>query len=449
MIILLCSLYSIIADDEIIAVPDNGPIPLTVSFQVNTTHSLQSYQWDFQDDSIIDSREAQPAYTYTKEGEYTTTLTTITENNETLTFKKTILAKTAMSLSLTAIPLSGVAPVAVQFTSAATGKEPLIYAWDFNADTITDSTAQNPSYLFEKAGEYQVTLKVTDSTGNWLSKVVSITVTEFDSKLLLDSYFPTSLNQGENEITFIVINNGTENVKGISGKIVGTGIKHLTSSTVPLLKPGEQDSLVIKLNALQSGQIPTTIKILDKNFLLNLSVAETVKYNKEELQQRFQELKQNLSTQEKIYNEKKAAGYLVTEVFDSIKAANAKVEESEKYLLTNKLADAKINLDLLTSDINDLVLKLEQVKKQKQTVLMWIKDNAVAIAAIIAALGTISGFLIKASSKVKTGATKISENVKQKISKKVPEQEHPKEGSEEKKEHLDRQEHPAQEPEKK
>ena len=67
---------------------------------------------------------------------------------------------------------------------------------------------------------------------------------------------------------------------------------------------------------------------------------------------------------------------------------------------------------------------------------MWIKDNAVAIAAIIAALGTISGFLIKASSKVKTHAVKLGENVKERIHSKKPAEEKKEENNseEEKKE---------------
>jgi len=43
--------------------------------------------------------------------------------------------------------------------------------------------------------------------------------------------------------------------------------------------------------------------------------------------------------------------------------------------------------------------------------MMWLKDNALAITAIIAALGTLSGILVKVTSHTK----KLGENVWQKV----------------------------------
>ena len=81
--------------------------------------------------------------------------------------------------AFTANPVSGAAPLLVQFTDASTGTAPLTYAWDFNNDGITDNTTQNPSHTYITAGVYSVNLTVTNAGGsNSLLRPGYITVTE-------------------------------------------------------------------------------------------------------------------------------------------------------------------------------------------------------------------------------------------------------------------------------
>jgi PKD repeat protein len=75
-------------------------------------------------------------------------------------------APVAPVAAFSATPLSGNAPLAVQFTDASTGTGPLSYAWDFNNDGTVDSTAQSPSYTYTTAGTYTVNLTVTNSVGS-------------------------------------------------------------------------------------------------------------------------------------------------------------------------------------------------------------------------------------------------------------------------------------------
>ena len=56
---------------------------------------------------------------------------------------------------------------AVQFTDISlTDSVITAWAWDFDNDTIVDSTAQNPSHAYPAAGSYDVTLTVTDAGGS-------------------------------------------------------------------------------------------------------------------------------------------------------------------------------------------------------------------------------------------------------------------------------------------
>lgn len=407
----------------ITATPETGTAPLSINFTVSSPSTLTSHSWDFHGDGIVDSSDAAPTFSYAEAGTYTVTLTATTENNETINASTTITVKKsapALTLSLTAKPLAGVAPLAVQFLAvAANGKEPVTYAWDYNIDGTVDSTQQNPATTFDNPGEYNVTLTVTDATGNSAQKVMPITVTAFDSLLELTSYFPDEVVKGENKITLIVKNGGARALTDITARLVGKGMQQVSSSTVSSLKPGEEDSITITVKVLKSGAKDVTAKVLDKTFPLNFTLVQEIEYNKEELETQYNLLKEKLQEQERIFTDKKSQNYLVTEIYESsIKPAKKQMQDVQEQLLTGKLAEAKINLDLLSSALGDLTTSLEQAQKLKVTKLQWLKDNVGTIAAIIIAFGTIGGFIAAWAKKAKTGAEKLTETVKQKLEKK-------------------------------
>jgi cytochrome c len=76
-------------------------------------------------------------------------------------------------------PLAGQAPLTVRFSSAGT-QDPdgdrIAYAWDFNADGVTDSRERNPSFTYTENGVFDATLRVTDSTGRSAAASVVIIV---------------------------------------------------------------------------------------------------------------------------------------------------------------------------------------------------------------------------------------------------------------------------------
>ncbi len=67
--------------------------------------------------------------------------------------------------AFTADPLSGNAPLLVQFTDNSVGTG-LSRAWDFNNDGTIDSTVQNPLYSYASTGTYSVNLTVTNTAGS-------------------------------------------------------------------------------------------------------------------------------------------------------------------------------------------------------------------------------------------------------------------------------------------
>ncbi|WP_083949939.1 ThuA domain-containing protein [Herbidospora yilanensis] len=62
----------------------------------------------------------------------------------------------------------GPAPLTVQFSSQGSSDpegKPLTYAWDFDGNGSTDSTAQHPSHTYTQAGQYSAVLTVTNPDG--------------------------------------------------------------------------------------------------------------------------------------------------------------------------------------------------------------------------------------------------------------------------------------------
>ncbi len=398
------------------AVPSSGKAPLEVTFDLVSSEEVLSVSWDFDNDGKEDSAELSPRHTYAA-GKYTATakVTTATGTTDVST---TINVDDPFSISILAAPSSGVAPLEVKFTTTVAGvseNKQLTYAWDFNNDKIVDSSEQNPIYTFENVGDVITQVIVTDSsTGGSVTKKVPITVSSYNSKLNIVSYFPTSLQLKENQVTFLVANEGTETIKDISAKVIGEGIQHLSSSTISRLKPGEQDSLTVKINVLKEGEITASVKIDEKVFPVTFTVAEQVKVNKEELETKLAELKKKLQEQEDLYYEKKAENYIVAEIFENIKATKKQLQDAQQQLLTGNLLDAKVNVDLAGPVLEDITYRLADAQKPKQTPLLWLKENAVAITAIIAAVGTLSGLAVK----VTKGAKKLGEDVKEKLTKK-------------------------------
>lgn len=72
---------------------------------------------------------------------------------------------TAPTAAFSASPTSGTAPLSVQFTDTSSGG-PTSWEWDFQNDGTTDSTQQNPSFVYTSPGAYSVKLTVSNTSGS-------------------------------------------------------------------------------------------------------------------------------------------------------------------------------------------------------------------------------------------------------------------------------------------
>jgi len=143
-----------------------SPVSFSSAGSNDPDGTIVGYSWDFGDGAT--STQANPSHTYGAAGTYTVTLTVTDDQGAT--------GSNSTSASITdppnnnppvadfsGSPTSGNAPLTVSFTDLSTNN-PTSWSWDFG-DGGT-STAQNPSYTYNNAGTYSVTLTVSNANGS-------------------------------------------------------------------------------------------------------------------------------------------------------------------------------------------------------------------------------------------------------------------------------------------
>jgi len=77
-----------------------------------------------------------------------------------------VMPEDGPSAGFIASPLTGEAPLQVQFYDASTGEEITDWSWDFDNDGTPDSTNQSPLHTYTNPGWYTVSLTVTNAEGS-------------------------------------------------------------------------------------------------------------------------------------------------------------------------------------------------------------------------------------------------------------------------------------------
>ena len=163
------------------ASPVAGQAPLRVNFSGTGSGGLSPYQysWNFGDGSP-NSTGQSISHVYDKAGTFTVTLEAIdqTGGSATVTKSITVSPPAPLQVSTSTNVTSGPAPLTVQFNGTVKGGvPPYSYLWNFG-DSSFPSAVQNPSHVYSKAGNYTVSLRVTDEAGSTREVYRNITVKE-------------------------------------------------------------------------------------------------------------------------------------------------------------------------------------------------------------------------------------------------------------------------------
>jgi PKD repeat protein len=145
-------------------------ITLDGSNSYDSDGSIILYEWDIDNDGTFEYTSISPIqqHLYPQQGIYTVKLR-VKDNLGAIDEKTTIseILDTSPIADFTGFPTYGIQPLTITFTNNSTGyAEPITYTWDLDNDGITDSTNQNPVFIYPVQGKYTVKLTVTDVDGN-------------------------------------------------------------------------------------------------------------------------------------------------------------------------------------------------------------------------------------------------------------------------------------------
>lgn len=159
--ITVTSIPAPVADFE--GTPLLGTEPLEVTFTDLSTGNINDYSWDFGDGES--STDQNPVHTYLSAGVYTVSLTATGSGGSSTETKTDYIEVTAMPpvSDFEATPLTGNAPLFVQFNSLSTGE---IYSWIWDLSPGSGASGETVFFTYDTPGLYTITLTVTGPGGS-------------------------------------------------------------------------------------------------------------------------------------------------------------------------------------------------------------------------------------------------------------------------------------------
>ncbi|BES71431.1 hypothetical protein RE428_24490 [Marinobacter nanhaiticus D15-8W] len=173
------------------AQPSNGAPPLLVSFSATASDDdgIDTYEWDYDGDGVYDASTptGSSEFTYSGEGQFqprirvTDTLGAATELA--IPSISVRVVEGAPTVSGSATPSSGKAPLAIQYSASATDPDGLPiteWAWDFDGDGTDDYSSADSatvSHTIQSPGTFYSRIRVTAEDGGSSEDFVKVTAT--------------------------------------------------------------------------------------------------------------------------------------------------------------------------------------------------------------------------------------------------------------------------------
>jgi PKD repeat protein len=140
-----------------------------------------SYTWDFGGAGSQGGTDAYPTFTYDYTGTYTVTL--VVDNGCTPTYTTTLQVEVhdvGFCDPVAIAELESDSPVelgqAMQFSATVTGDAPITYTWDFGGAGSQGGTDVYPTFTYDAAGDYDVTLDAANGCPSTDTQTIQVRV---------------------------------------------------------------------------------------------------------------------------------------------------------------------------------------------------------------------------------------------------------------------------------
>jgi len=153
----------------------SGCSPLVVQFTDNSSGNPTAWNWDFGNGNT--STQKNPVITYLNHGTYTVKLTVSnTSGSNSITKTQYITVYDNPIVKFTVSDSFNCVPFTTHFTDLSTTSGGNTTAWEWDFDDGSTSAIKNPQHGYSQPGNYNITLKVTNSGGCFssLSKLAYI-----------------------------------------------------------------------------------------------------------------------------------------------------------------------------------------------------------------------------------------------------------------------------------
>ncbi len=140
------------------------------------------YDWEFGDGTVTEGAGPLVNHTYASRGQLVLTLTVTDEDGATTTVERTVEVNAPPEASLAVFPDPPVAGEETRFV--ANGSDPdgddgaLQYDWAFGDGTVAEAAGPDVTHTFGAAGDYEVSLTLTDGEGTTTTTTRTVVVAE-------------------------------------------------------------------------------------------------------------------------------------------------------------------------------------------------------------------------------------------------------------------------------
>ncbi|MEX2590386.1 MAG: PKD domain-containing protein [Chitinophagales bacterium] len=189
----------------------SGCSPVVVRFSDQSTGNISSWNWKFGNGSTSSSQN--PGKIYITPGKYTVELTVSDGvNTDVIVMNDFIEVFEDPEINISASQIKGCTPLSVDFTDESNPGSSPLHKWTWNFGDGGTSTQQNPTYVYQNAGIYNVTLVAenqdgckSDSVFSQFIEVEALPEADFTSDVQSSCQEPLTVNftqQATNAITY-------------------------------------------------------------------------------------------------------------------------------------------------------------------------------------------------------------------------------------------------------